>query len=80
MITQIIINRKSEWINRARGYKILIDGTEVRKLANGGSEEFIVAPGIDKVQCKTNWCSSPELELELKEGDTKSLSAVFLLP
>lgn len=73
MATKIIISRKSEWVNRARGYKILIDGTEVGKLANGGSEEFQVMPGIHKVQSKINWCTSPELELEVKENETKFL-------
>lgn len=73
MATKIVINRKSEWVNKRRDYKILIDGTEAGKLANGGSEEFTITPGIHKVQCKINWCSSPELELEIKDGETKFL-------
>jgi hypothetical protein len=73
MATKIIISRKSEWINKRRDYKIFIDGSELGKLANGTSEEFTVTPGTHKLQCKINWCSSPEVELELKEGETKFL-------
>ncbi len=73
MATKIIISRKSEWVNKRRDYKVFINGTETGKLANAGSEEFTVTPGKHKVQCKINWCSSPELELELKEGETKFL-------
>jgi len=73
MATKIIISRKSEWVNRRRSYKVFIDGKEVGKLDNGGSEEFLIEPGLHKVQCKINWCSSPELELEVKEGEAKFL-------
>ena len=73
MATKIVINRQSEWVNKRRDYKIVIDCAEAGKLANGGSEEFTLTPGMHKVQCKINWCSSPELELEIKDGETKFL-------
>jgi hypothetical protein len=75
MATKIIISRKSEWINRARGFKLFLDGNEMGKIANGGSEEYVVEPGVHSIQCKIDWCSSPELTVELKEGETKFLKA-----
>ena len=75
MPTKIIVSRKSEWINRARGFKFFLDGKEMGKIANGGSEEYLVEPGVHTLQCKIDWCSSPELAIELKEGETKFLKA-----
>ena len=75
MANKIIISRKSEWINRARGFKLFLDGKEMGKIANGVSEEYAVDPGVHTIQCKIDWCSSPELHVEVKEGETKFLKA-----
>ena len=75
MATKIIINRKSEFINRARGFRIFIDGKETGKLSNGGTEEIIVEPGPHILHCKIDWCSSPERNFEIKEGETKFFMA-----
>ena len=75
MATKIIISRKSEWINRARGFKIFLDGKELGKIANAGSEEYTVDAGSHKLQCKIDWCSSPEITFEVKEGETKFFKA-----
>lgn len=71
MANKIIINRKSEWRNRAFGFRVLIDGKEVGTIANGGSGEYPIEPGVHKLQCKIDWGSSPELELTLAEGETR---------
>ncbi|MBI2282271.1 MAG: hypothetical protein HYU71_01020 [Bacteroidetes bacterium] len=71
MTTKIILNRENEWRNRARGFKVWIDGKEVGTIANGGSEAYLVEPGTYKLQCKIDWCSSPGLELTVKEGETR---------
>ncbi len=71
MATKIIINRKSEFINRARGFKIFIDGKEERKISNGGTEEFQVEPGSHILQLKIDWCCSPELNFNINGGETK---------
>lgn len=71
MATKIILNRKNEWRNRARGFKVWIDGKEVGTIADGGSEAYPVEPGTHKLLCKIDWCSSPELELTVQEGETR---------
>lgn len=71
MANKIIISRKSEWRNRARNFHVWIDGREVGTIANGSSEEYPIEPGIHTLQCKIDWCSSPELELTLKAGETR---------
>lgn len=73
MATKIILNRKSEWVNKGRRIKFFLDDTELNTVANGSSEEYLLEPGIHKMQCKINWCSSAELNLQVNEGETKFL-------
>src|SRR6478752_7075332 len=73
MATKIVVNRKSEWMNRARGFKFFIDDIELGKIKNAGSEEYPVKPGIHTVECKIDWCSSSKLDISLNEGEVKFL-------
>lgn len=70
MTTKIILNRKPEFINKRRAFQFFIDGKEVSKIKNGGSEEFILEPGTHELQAKINWCSTEVLTVDLKEGET----------
>ncbi|HVM89551.1 MAG TPA: hypothetical protein VMT76_15290 [Puia sp.] len=79
-----MLTRKSEWMNRLRSYKVIIDGQEAGFIKNDSSEEFIVEPGYRKVQCKLNWLSSPEFDVTLKQNEIVYLavksSARFYMP
>ena len=82
--TKIIITRSSQFLHRARLVKILIDGKEAGAVKNGSSEEFVVAPGSHKLQCKLSWYYSPESEVNIKQDEiiylrTKS-AATFYWP
>ncbi|MBS1620599.1 MAG: hypothetical protein JST10_11525 [Bacteroidetes bacterium] len=68
--TKIIVSRSSEWLNRMRSYKIIINSDESGSVKNGGSEEFSVLPGSNTVQCKLGWYSSRPFTLDIKEGET----------
>lgn len=70
MATKIIINRKTEFINKTRAFRLFIDGKEMGKIKNGGSEEYLLEPGTHTLQAKIDWCSSAELTIGLKEGET----------
>jgi hypothetical protein len=58
--TKIIITRSSEWMNRLRSYTIFIDGMPAGFVKNGSSEEFIVTPGVHKLQAKLGFFYSKE--------------------
>ncbi|HTQ26475.1 MAG TPA: hypothetical protein VMI35_00030 [Puia sp.] len=66
--TKIILSRPSQWMNRARSYSVFIDGSEVGKIRNGSSEEFLVNPGQHEVYCKLAWYSSPVFALTVEPG------------
>jgi len=67
--TKIVLNRKQEWINRLRTYRVLIDGKEVGSVRNGSAEEFMVTPGTHTVQSKVNWCSSGVYTADLRQDE-----------
>ena len=71
--SKIILTRKTEWLNRLRGYRFFIDGNESGKIKNGSTEEFVIDPGTHKVQCKLNWCVSREFEVSVQPGETSYL-------
>jgi hypothetical protein len=56
-----------------RDYKIFIDGKQVGTIANGETKDFPTTVGQHIVTAKVDWCSSPELSIELKESQTSSL-------
>lgn len=68
---RIILERKSEWRNRMRGYKVVINGTEEeKKIMNGDSEEYSVPAGANSIACKVDWCSSNTLDINVSAGET----------
>ena len=72
-MAKIIINRKSEWMNRLRSIHVYIDGKNVGSLKNGSSEEFVVEQGLHTIECKIDWCSSMPVSLDVKAEDVKVL-------
>lgn len=60
-------------MNRARSFKILVNGQEAGRIANGGSEELRVEPGPQRLACKIDWITSREFELNLAAGETAYL-------
>jgi hypothetical protein len=73
MATRIVISRKKEWANRVQQVKVFIDNAEKATIANGGSEEYMVEPGMHTVQCSISWFKSLKLTAQVKDGETKFL-------
>jgi hypothetical protein len=71
--SRIVLTRSSEWMNRARSFKVLINGQQTGTIGNGASESFAVSPGSHKVSCKVDWCSSREFDINLQPGETAYL-------
>jgi hypothetical protein len=65
----IVVTRDTApWRDRARGYKLLIDGSVVSRLAQGETFTCPVEPGTHSVQMKIDWASSPRIDC-LVEAD-----------
>lgn len=70
---RIVLSRSSEWMNKARSFKVIVDGQQVGTISNGGTEEFMLASGQHKVFCKVDWCSSREYDVNLAPEETAYL-------
>ena len=75
MSAKIIINRKSQWMNRMRAFKIFVDDQEVGSVKNGNSEELVVEEGVHVVYLKFGFYRSAPLTLTLNKSENKFLIA-----
>jgi hypothetical protein len=62
--------RPGAWRDVLRGYRVLIDGENVGLIRLGQVREFSVTPGMHSIRLKIDWCSSPELSVNIRAGDT----------
>jgi len=69
----IRLKRTSEYNNRMRDYKIFIDGQQVGIIANGEAKDFPTTVGQHNVTAKIDWCSSPDVSIDIKDNETKEL-------
>ena len=70
----IKIKRTSEWINAARNVKIFIDENFVGKIADGETVEFPITAGQHTVAAKIDWCSSPNVIIDIETDEVKHLA------
>ena len=70
----IKIKRTSELVNMARNYRIFIDKQFVGKIANGATKEFPTTAGYHTVTAKIDWCSSPNISININTNETKYLT------
>jgi hypothetical protein len=73
-MTKIIINRASEYSNKLRDIKILLNDKEIGKIKDGESKTFPIQPGKYQLIAKVDWCSSNEITLNINEGEVKRFS------
>lgn len=69
----LIIERNSEWNNKARCFKVFVDDQEVGKIGEKDILRLELEKGSHEVQAKIDWCTSRNLKFELSEGETKTV-------
>ena len=69
----IRLKRTSEYNNRMRNYKIFIDGQLVGTIANGETKDFPTTVGQHIVTAKVDWCSSPDITVDINDNQIKNL-------
>ena len=75
MLAKIIINRKSEWLNRMRDFKIFVDDKEAGRVKNGSAEEIVVEEGVHIIYLKYGFYKSEPLTITLNKSENKFLLA-----
>jgi hypothetical protein len=65
-VGEIVIQRiKSGWQDRARDYKVLIDGVKVAAVSNGAQIRVPVTDGEHVVQMAIDWCRSNSVRVNV---------------
>jgi hypothetical protein len=52
------VTRDSGWADRARAYKVILDGTVIGKIHDGENFTHPIFPGEHALQLKIDWCGS----------------------
>lgn len=68
----IKIYRQSEYNNRFRDFLVYLDGRKIGTVANNETKNFEVPPGQHTIYFKIDWASSPALNFEITDGETKT--------
>lgn len=68
---ELIVRRdKTLWKDAVRDYHVLVDGKSVAKLGHGKEARIALAPGKHTLQMKIDWCTSPQLHIACRAGET----------
>lgn len=69
----ISINRLSGYSNKFRKIKLVLDHQVIAELKDGEIKIINVSPGTHTIKAEIDWCQSNEIELTIREGETKEL-------
>jgi hypothetical protein len=58
--------RSGRYQDRARAYKVLLDGQEVGKVKHGESVSVDATPGPHRLQMKIDWATSEPIDLDVQ--------------
>jgi hypothetical protein len=72
-MAQLQIQRKDEFSNRRRDYKVYVDGIKVGAISPGETKSLEIDPGKHEVFCKIDWCASPTITTEVTNDSVKTL-------
>jgi hypothetical protein len=73
MATLVVFRPKTKYRDRARRYKIMLDGTEIARVRHGDSVRVDVAAGSHGVAAKIDWATSPTSTFDIAESETVAL-------
>ncbi len=67
---RLVVHRsKSLWQDRARDYKVLVDGKEAGKVGSNCESTIELEPGTHTVRLQIDWCHSPEIRVSASPGE-----------
>ena len=65
---RVTITRGTAYVDRARAYKIMLDGQEVGRIKNNTTETISVPAGSHELFLKVDWASSPVQSFDVTPG------------
>ncbi|MBZ9652240.1 hypothetical protein [Psychroflexus montanilacus] len=70
---KLIIQRNSEWNNKAREIGIYSNSKKLGTIKDGMTKHFELEAGTHDIYAKIDWCRSPKLNLKIEEHNTRIL-------
>jgi len=71
-MTELVLSRAREpYQDRARVYRVRLDGTDVATIAAGEEKRVAVHPGHHTLQLTIDWCRSNLLDLSIQSGESQ---------
>jgi len=69
-VSVVVIRRvQHAWADRARDYRVLVDGQQRALLGNDATVQLPVTPGEHKVRMQIDWCRSRDLTVNIRHGE-----------
>jgi hypothetical protein len=68
MHTSISLTRDSGYADKVRDYRVMLDGGEIGRIADGECKTFAVPPGKHALRLKIDWCGSNTVDFDLSAG------------
>jgi len=72
-MSKLIINRRSEFANRAREIGLYLNGEKIGTIENGEIKEFELKPGEYNLKAKIDWCGSQKHNFTIEENKLKKI-------
>jgi hypothetical protein len=69
-----VVRTSARWRDRARNYRVVIDGAKVGSVADSDVAEFDVEPGRHTIRLRIDWTGSRELPFSIGEAGTVAFS------
>ena len=75
----IKIQRPKKDIGSFRKFKVYVDDNKIGAVSNGETQEFQIAAGQHKIQCKQDFFNSPFIyDFSIQENETKTFTVQYL--
>ena len=65
----IRLNRGSEYRDKTRNYKIVVDGKHIKDIKDGERLEFELSEGNHTIYLKIDWCRSNTIDFHLAANE-----------
>jgi hypothetical protein len=72
-MSNIVVVRGDGYVDAIRRYRVFIDNRERGTVGACEVQTFPVSEGQHKVRMRVDWCSSPEISVDMAKGDVHVL-------
>ncbi len=76
MNPRLSVTRDNAWYGRLRKLRVLLDGTEIGRLASGETKVFEISSGAHELVVQMDWVKSQPTAFTCRDGDELSVQCV----